>query len=1058
MTHETSTRTNPSSRASRTRLGFFALALLALAALAAPGLASAALPEHPALGTFCEPTGIGSAPCEPEISTNKTSGMATDQATGDVYVIDLEDQTLHRYNENGTPHNFSAIEGGTSNVLDGAGGAGEDETPSGEILSTEIGANNEAQVSIAPPGSAGGTEGDIYVTNAENNSVDIFAPSGEYLESISAEFACGVSAGPGGDVYVGSWYNGVYKFEPTGPGFTEASGSPFTTTTHPCNVAAGYGPSAGSVIVGDIQGSGTVVKLNASTGAVEDSEVFPGSEKQAFTVDAATGHLYVSNFAEVKEYNISGTTAEEVSSTTVAGVLVQGLAANWATGNLYVSEFSNPNVEVYGPITGHHPLGTFCEPTGIGSAPCEPEISTNKTSGMATDQATGDVYVIDLEDQTLHRYNENGTPHNFSAIEGGTSNVLDGAGGAGEDETPSGEILSTEIGANNEAQVSIAPPGSAGGTEGDIYVTNAENNSVDIFAPSGEYLESISAEFACGVSAGPGGDVYVGSWYNGVYKFEPTGPGFTEASGSPFTTTTHPCNVAAGYGPSAGSVIVGDIQGSGTVVKLNASTGAVEDSDVFPGSEKQAFTVDAATGHLYVSNFAEVKEYNISGTTAEEVSSTTVAGVLVQGLAANWATGNLYVSEFGNPNVEVYAPGPGSQTVSATVTGEGEVSADQGTLSGCTSSGGANCEEERFEGETVTLTATAIGANHFVTWGASPCENASPDAEEECEFEVGSSPIAATAEFEADGFELKVEKEGTGNGTVESDVAGVGSNKIECGSTCTELFAESTVVTLTGTPGSHSEPVEWISGCENSPAPGGSCEVTMSEAKEVKASFTAITHTLGVTVEGSGAAECKEDSEAFGSCAVPFREGHQVTVKDVPAAHWHFVEFNSGTASAEACNGVTADECSFTIEADSVLTAENAETIRSLAINTGGGSGTGQVDCKVNGGSTDEPCATEYLDGTELELIGTPTGGHSLFAGFENGTEAANACTGTSPCTITLEGEGAEVDAPFNLEQLELEVEVTGSGSGEVTSSPRASNASSGKPATKNSTTAPSSP
>ncbi len=234
--------------------------------------------------------------------------------------------------------------------------------------------------------------------------------------------------------------------------------------------------------------------------------------------------------------------------------------------------------------------------------------------------------------------------------------------------------------------------------------------------------------------------------------------------------------------------------------------------------------------------------------------------------------------------------------------------------------------------------------------------------------------------------------------------------------------------------------------------------MTMSEAKEVKAAFPAITHTLGVTVEGSGAAECKEDSEAFGSCAVPFREGHQVTVKDVPAAHWHFVEFNSGTASAEACNGVTADECSFTIEADSALTAENAETMRSLAIDTGGGSGTGQVDCKVNGGATDEPCETEYLDGTELELIGSPTGGHSVFAGFENGTEAASACTGTAPCTITLEGEGAEVDAPFNLEQLNLEVEVSGSGSGEVTSSPRASNASSAKPARKNSTTAPSSP
>jgi hypothetical protein len=81
-------------------------ALLVGALLVAPAFASAAK-THVFLETF------GSA-VQPTFGD--PAGMAVDQATGDLLVIDIEDQTLSRWNSDGTPADFSAL--GT-NVIDG---------------------------------------------------------------------------------------------------------------------------------------------------------------------------------------------------------------------------------------------------------------------------------------------------------------------------------------------------------------------------------------------------------------------------------------------------------------------------------------------------------------------------------------------------------------------------------------------------------------------------------------------------------------------------------------------------------------------------------------------------------------------------------------------------------------------------------------------------------------------------------------------------------------------------------------------------------------------------
>lgn len=92
------------------------------------------------------------------------------------------------------------------------------------------------------------------------------------------------------------------------------------------------------------------------------------------------------------------------------------------------------------------------------------------------------------------------------------------------------------------------------------------------------------------------------------------------------------------------------------------------------------------------------------------------------------------------------------------------------------------------------------------------------------EDEGGSSELAFTW------IALNVQKGGSGSGTVTSTPAG-----INCGSQCEVGFAKGAPVKLLGTPASGSGAVTWT-GCDAVNG-AGECEVTMSAAKSVTATF-----------------------------------------------------------------------------------------------------------------------------------------------------------------------------------------------------------------------------
>jgi hypothetical protein len=190
-------------------------------------------------------------------------------------------------------------------------------------------------------------------------------------------------------------------------------------------------------------------------------------------------------------------------------------------------------------------------------------------------------------------------------------------------------------------------------------------------------------------------------------------------------------------------------------------------------------------------------------------------------------------------------------------------------------------------------------------------------------------------------------------------------------------------------------------------------------------------HTLGVNLSGTGEVKCEVNGGGEETCASEYNDGTELTLVPKPGAHFAFSGWSGGTGSAAACAGTGS--CTFTLAAGSAVDAPFAAIERTLAI-SGAGSGSGRVKCEVNGGpAVDDPCAAEYADGTQLKLIPVATSG-SEFVGFENGTGPAAGCTGGTPCTVTLEGGNAALDARFDpiAGQVALELHLTGTGTGEV--------------------------
>ena len=180
-----------------------------------------------------------------------------------------------------------------------------------------------------------------------------------------------------------------------------------------------------------------------------------------------------------------------------------------------------------------------------------------------------------------------------------------------------------------------------------------------------------------------------------------------------------------------------------------------------------------------------------------------------------------------------FAPKPRFKlTVSDTGPGEGTVTSSPGGIA-C----GASCEAEYERSTVVTLVPVAAEHSEFKGWsgactGTGTCEVTMSEAKS-----VGAEFVQVATPR----FKLSVSE--TGSGLVTSIPDG-----IACGAICERGYEEGTVVTLIPVPGRASEFKGWSGACTGT----GTCEVTMSEAREVTANFGNVLTVPPVEPVGGG--------------------------------------------------------------------------------------------------------------------------------------------------------------------------------------------------------------
>ncbi len=952
-------------------------------------------------------------------------GLAVDPAGGDLLVIDGNANTLSRYKPNGEPDPFSAL--GT-NVIDGKLGPGGkpcaeepsscDKTPKSTVIEAEGPA--EAQVAIAPPGAAAGTAGDIYLTDSGKHLVDVFASSGKYLGSLnkykegtekSFGEACGVAVDSTGAVFVGDFSGKIHRYLPSAnPPVNGDNSANFTSVAHPCSLAAGAGPSAGSLFAVDFLTGpetdldrGKVLKLSATSGALQYKF---GAEAIAASVDPSSGHVFAAlRSSPLIEYDASGAT-EATAVLSIAAA--SGVAVGGGGEKVYLA-------------TGNH-VGVYGSPVTL------PDVLTVAPTAIAPSKAT------------LHAtVNPDGQALTECVFEYGVGTE------PYEHSVPCAESLA-EIGAGAgpvavHAAVAGLPPNASATVHFRLVAKNA--NEVKVPGSDLSFLTAHTAltEPATQITA-------TGATLHG--EVNPDGGAATECVfeygvGTEPYEHTEPCaesmaEIGTGEAPVEVHAPIAGLTPNGTVYHFRLA--AANGDGVDHGSDLTLTTLSASSaapltlkkagsgagavtsspagidcGSACAEETAEFEEGETVTLTesAESGSEFTGWGVLDCESEPELGHKCMVTMSAAKTVHATFNPIPRTLAITKAGTGTGEVKCkfNGGTAGACTS--------PQPNGTSVEVIATANAGSTFAAYSAGT-GSASSCTASPCSFTLeANSTLTATFNLTVKPkFKLTVTKSGTGTGTITSTPAG-----INCGSGagCEAEFEEGVEVTLNQAAAAGSEFKEWTGACTGS----GTCKVTMSAAKAVGAVFNLIPRTLAITKAGTGTGEvkCKFNGGAAGACTSPVPNGTAVEVLATANPGSTFAAYSAGTGSASACS---TSPCSFTIEANSTLTATFNLTAKPKFKLTVTKSGTGQgtvtstpaaIACGSGAG-----CEAEFEEGAEVELKETPAAGSEF-------KEWTGACSGTGTCKVTMSAAKA-LGAVFNPIPRTLAITKAGTGTGEV--------------------------
>ncbi len=278
-------------------------------------------------------------------------------------------------------------------------------------------------------------------------------------------------------------------------------------------------------------------------------------------------------------------------------------------------------------------------------------------------------------------------------------------------------------------------------------------------------------------------------------------------------------------------------------------------------------------------------------------------------------------------------------------------------------------------------------------------------------------------------FTLSVTKQATngGVGTVTSSDGG-----INCGATCSANYIQNTVVTLNATANAGSSFSGWSGACSGS----GACQVTMSQAQNVIATFALNAPTAPSNLQATAISQTRIDltwtdnsnneanftlERAASSTFTTIQQTFTIAANTqsfsdttLTAGTTYFYRVRANNAASSSSNSNTANAT--TAQQQFLLSVSKA------------GTGSGTITSNPIGINCGAVCSANYVSGTQVTLTANSSAG-STFAGW------SGACTGTGSCSVTM-SQAQSVTATFTLNPVNftLAVSKVGTGSGTVTS------------------------
>ena len=244
---------------------------------------------------------------------------------------------------------------------------------------------------------------------------------------------------------------------------------------------------------------------------------------------------------------------------------------------------------------------------------------------------------------------------------------------------------------------------------------------------------------------------------------------------------------------------------------------------------------------------------------------------------------------------------------------------------------------------------------------------------------------------------LTVEKQGDGAGTVTSQPGGIG-----CGDDCDQSYPVGTVVSLSATPAEGSSFAGWGGACAGS----GACEVTLSETRNVTATFNEATpqpFTLTVEKQGDGGGTVTSQPAGItcgDTCAAEYAAGTLVTLSAVPTGDATFAGWGGACGSTGTCEVTMSQAQNVT----ATFTAPTEPQPFTLTVRKAG-DGAGTVTSQPAGIACGDDCAETYAAGTTVSLSAQATEGSTF-------TAWGGACSGAEACEVTVD-QAREVTATF---------------------------------------------